>query len=271
MRVVLDVTEGLRGHNVTCDNFFTSYEFGQQLLKRKITMVGTVRKNKPELPPALLVSKEREVFSSKFAITPNTTLVSYLPKKNKNVILLSTLHTDGDISDHEDRKPIIILDYNRNKGGVDNLDKVIGTYSCRRMTACWPLVIFLNIIDVSSCNAFVIWREINPTWMSHQQNKRRLFLEQLGKALVTPLIERRKHVPHTEPSATVVKAFQSAGTPDQPEDPSTTAASPARARGRHVSSALKRRTVKNILWAASARNISARAVHLYTALHVLIS
>ncbi|XP_028260881.1 piggyBac transposable element-derived protein 4-like [Parambassis ranga] len=59
MRVVLDVTEGLRGHNVTCDNFFTSYELGQQLLKRKITMVGTVRKNKPELPPALLATKER--------------------------------------------------------------------------------------------------------------------------------------------------------------------------------------------------------------------
>jgi hypothetical protein len=49
-RVVLDVTDGLRGHNVTCENVFTSYELRQQLLKRKITMVGTVRKNKPELP-----------------------------------------------------------------------------------------------------------------------------------------------------------------------------------------------------------------------------
>ncbi|XP_045571978.1 piggyBac transposable element-derived protein 4-like, partial [Salmo salar] len=48
MRVVLDVTDGLRGHNVTCDNFFTSCELSQQLLKRKITIVGTVRKNKPE-------------------------------------------------------------------------------------------------------------------------------------------------------------------------------------------------------------------------------
>ena len=25
MRVVLDVTDGLRGHNVTCENVFTSY------------------------------------------------------------------------------------------------------------------------------------------------------------------------------------------------------------------------------------------------------
>ncbi|XP_014912949.1 piggyBac transposable element-derived protein 4-like [Poecilia latipinna] len=228
MRVVLDVTEGLRGHNVTCDNFFTSYELGQQLLKRKITMIGTVRKNKPELPPALLTTKERKVFSSKFAFTPTTTLVSYLPKKNKNVVLMSTLHKDGDISNREDRKPNIILDYNHTKGGVDNLDKVIGTYSCRRMTARWPLVIFHNIIDVSSYNAFVIWREINPSWMSAKTNKRRVFLEQLGKALVTPHIERRTHVPRTEASAAVVKAIQRAAAPDQPKDPSTTVTSPAK-------------------------------------------
>ncbi|MCI4383974.1 hypothetical protein PGIGA_G00032940 [Pangasianodon gigas] len=50
MWVVVDVTDRLRGHNVMCDNFITTYELSQQLLKRKITMVGRVRKNKPELP-----------------------------------------------------------------------------------------------------------------------------------------------------------------------------------------------------------------------------
>ncbi|KAL6100943.1 uncharacterized protein ACO6RY_07977 [Pungitius sinensis] len=50
MRVVLDVTEGLAGRNVTCDNYFTSYELARRLLARGITVVGTVRKNKPELP-----------------------------------------------------------------------------------------------------------------------------------------------------------------------------------------------------------------------------
>lgn len=56
MRVVLDLTTGLQGHTVTCDNFFTSYALGQELLKRKMTMVGTVRRNKPELPSALLTT-----------------------------------------------------------------------------------------------------------------------------------------------------------------------------------------------------------------------
>ncbi|CAB4067320.1 unnamed protein product [Lepeophtheirus salmonis] len=87
------------------------------------------------------------------------------------------------------------MDYNRNKGCVDNLDMVFGAYSCKRMTTRWSLVIFHNIIEVSSYNDFVIWREINPTWMSHKSHKRRVFLEQLGKALVAPLIERRKKSP----------------------------------------------------------------------------
>ncbi|XP_045556506.1 piggyBac transposable element-derived protein 4 [Salmo salar] len=210
-RVVLDLTQGLPGgHNVTCDNFFTSYELGQRLLERNLTMVGTVRKNKPELPPALLQSKGRQVSSSRFAFTPTATLVSYLAKRNKNVLLLSTLHTEADVSDRRDRKPALILDYNRNKGGVDNLDKVVGTYSCRRMTARWPLVIFHNILDVSSYNAFVIWREIKPDWMPRKRNKRRVFLEQLGKALVKPLIQRRQRLPRTEAASALVKVVQSA-------------------------------------------------------------
>ncbi|XP_052348595.1 piggyBac transposable element-derived protein 4-like [Oncorhynchus keta] len=210
MRVVLDLTTGLSGCNITCDNFFTSYKLGQRLLERNLTMVGMVRKNKAELPPALLESRGRQVLSSRFAFTPTTTLGSYLAKKNQNVLLLSTLHTKGHISDRRDRKPAVILDYNCNKGGVDNLDKVVGTYSCRRMTARWPLVVFHNILDVSSYNGFVIWREIKPDWMPRKRDKRRMFLEQLGKALVKPLIQRRQHLPSTKAASALVKVLQSA-------------------------------------------------------------
>jgi hypothetical protein len=49
------------------------------------------------------------------------------------------------------------------------------------MTARWPLVIFHNIIDMSSYNVFVIWNKINPTWMPDKLNKRRVFLDAAGK------------------------------------------------------------------------------------------
>ena len=74
---------------------------------------------------------------------------------------MSTMHKDASLSAREDIKPQIILDYNSTKGGVDNLDKVTATYSCQRMTACWSLVIFYNIVDVSAYNAYVLWTEIN--------------------------------------------------------------------------------------------------------------
>ena len=249
MRVVLDMTTGLQGHNITCDNFFTSYALGQELLKRKLTMVGTVRKNKPELPPALVSTRGREALSSKFAFTDTHTLVSYVPKKNRNVILMSTLHKDTAVSTTEERKPLMIQDYNRNKGGVDCLDKVMysfihhafyfifiyvnhsilcktdsilfpisyllflslqltGTYTCKRMTARWPVALFHNILDVSACNAYVVWTAIDPTWNQGKSFKRRLFLAELGKALVAPLIERRQHLPRTPASASLVRSVQ---------------------------------------------------------------
>ncbi|XP_049892813.1 piggyBac transposable element-derived protein 4-like [Epinephelus moara] len=52
-RVVMELTVGLTG-TVTADNFFTSRDLGQQLLKRGMALVGTIRKTKPELPPQLL-------------------------------------------------------------------------------------------------------------------------------------------------------------------------------------------------------------------------
>lgn len=128
-RVVLELVEGLEGHTVTCDNFFTSYGLGEELLRRRIAMVGTIRRNKPELPPKLLEVRQRAILSSIFAFSSTHTAVSYIPKRGKNVILLSTKHHEPAISDEVHRKPIIIMDYNKNKGGVDNLDKV-GFYYC---------------------------------------------------------------------------------------------------------------------------------------------
>ena len=85
-------------------------------------------------------------FTIQAPFTDRATVVSYCPKKGKIVLLMSTMHKDAALSTREDRKPQMVLDY-KTKGGVDNLDEVIATYSCRRMTARWPLV----IIKYSKC------------------------------------------------------------------------------------------------------------------------
>lgn len=66
--MVLDLVSKFHGRNVTTDNFFTSRNLALKLLQHKITLVGTVRKNKRFLPVHATAKELRElpVFSSKF-------------------------------------------------------------------------------------------------------------------------------------------------------------------------------------------------------------
>ncbi|XP_044023761.1 piggyBac transposable element-derived protein 3-like [Siniperca chuatsi] len=222
-RVVLDMTEGLKGRTVTCDNFFTTYALAEELLKRKIALVGTIRKNKPELPQQLLDIRQRQPRSSLFAFTKTHTVVSYVPRRGKNVTLLSTKHREPAVSAEEHQKPKIITDYNSCKGGVDNLDKCVGAYSCRRKTCRWPLVLFYNMLDVSVYNAFVLWSAVDPFWNQKKTFKRRLFIEELGKMLVSPQMLRRQRLPRTPAAATMVVDLRKAGdNPMESREPDST-------------------------------------------------
>lgn len=210
LRVVLDLcSKELKGRNVTVDNFFTSYDLGQMLLKRNLTMIGTIRKNKTSIPPELLHVKGKAVFSSTFAFTPDTTMVSYIPKKNKCVVLQSTLHKSAAVESNVEKKPIIIVDYNKTKGGVDTLDQKVACYTCKRKTNRWPIVVFANMLDISVNNAFVLFSIANPNWNIKQHHRRRTFIELLGKALIQSHSYRRKHIPRFDKCQTDIAILES--------------------------------------------------------------
>ncbi|KRY40028.1 PiggyBac transposable element-derived protein 4 [Trichinella spiralis] len=69
------------GRNITMDNWFMSYSLVEDVLKEKLTAVGTMRKNKRQIPAAFIDTKHREQNSSLFGYQKNVTLVSYVPKK----------------------------------------------------------------------------------------------------------------------------------------------------------------------------------------------
>ncbi|KAE8293238.1 hypothetical protein D5F01_LYC08343 [Larimichthys crocea] len=82
----------------TCDNFFSSYGLAEELLWRKIALVATLQKNRTELHPELLRIRGREAHSSVFGFTATHTVLSYCPKREKNVLLMSTKHQVPEIS-----------------------------------------------------------------------------------------------------------------------------------------------------------------------------
>lgn len=192
-RVVLDLVEGLEGgYGITTDNFFTSIPLANELLEKKLSLCGTMRKNKQDIPPVLLPHPSRAEKSSVFAFQDKYTLVSYVPAKNRAVILLSTEHHDDKITGVDrDYKPEIILHYNDTKGSVDTMDKMVNEYSVKRSTKRWPFVLFQNTIDIACLNSFVLWKTKYPQLSKNATHKRREFLLDMGQQLIKPYVERR--------------------------------------------------------------------------------
>ena len=110
------------------------------LLQDKITLVGTLKKNKREIPAEFLPNKQKPISSSMFGFQKHATLVFFTPKKNKSVVLLSTMHRDAKV-DAETKQPEIIQFYNSTKGGMDTVDRLYGDSSikcakCLGIAAC---------------------------------------------------------------------------------------------------------------------------------------
>ena len=155
--VVLQLMKSMyvSNRNVTIDNFFTSIPLAKELQTKKPTLIGTLRKNKPEILMEFLSSTSREVGSSMFAFKDNLTLVSYVPQRNKAVLLLSSKHHGNEV-DSKNGKPIIILEYNKTKGAVDTVSQMCHQYSARRSTKQWPLRVFYGMIDITTINALIV-------------------------------------------------------------------------------------------------------------------
>ena len=175
---------------LTADNFFSSVDLARKLYDKNISFVGTLRKNKKEIPVEFLSNKSRSVESSLFGFSDFLSLVSYVPKKNKAVLLLSTHHHDSMVNQTNENKPEMILFYNKNKGGVDTVDHLVENFSCRRKTNRWTFNVMLYLLDIAAHNAFCLFKILNPDQTSRGKD-RRLALEKLATSLIKPLIESR--------------------------------------------------------------------------------
>lgn len=198
-KVVLELSSPINrtGRNITCDNFFTSKALALKLWENGLTLVGTIRANRRELPSAALPNKTREVHSTEFFFSEFVTLVSYVPKERKAINLLSTQHHDKQVElDEQKKKPHVISYYNSTMGGCDTFDQLVVNYSCRRATRRWTMRLFHYIIDSMMINTLVIVRELlGPEEMVRQyhnpRSERRKFMEKLAFSLMEPHIKTR--------------------------------------------------------------------------------
>lgn len=178
--------------NITMDNWFTSIPLVTHLQQNhKLTSTGTLRKNKKEIPPNFITTRRKEVYSTQFAFQKDMTLISYMPKRSKVVLVLSSLHHDQNIdpASGEKRKPEIITFYNSTKAGVDVVDELCATYDVSRNSKRWPMTVFYAVMNVAAINGVIIFRENN-----NSKTNRRDFLRKLGLSMLEGHLRVRKNM-----------------------------------------------------------------------------
>ena len=182
-----------KGYNVTTNNFFTNVKLAETLKLEKTTIVGTVRKQRKEIPSVESTMKKASIFSSEILLSDSgCSLTIYKAKKNKIVYILSSMHKDVSIDkNHSKKRPETVEYYNKTKAGVDVLDQMSRYHTCKSATRRWPAACFFNIIDCACINAFIVYKEVTKSSIS-----RRKFLLELVKELC-----RYNKIAESEPSS----------------------------------------------------------------------
>lgn len=209
-RVVKELALPYRGNgrNICMDNFFTTLPIAKHLLSWNLTIVGTIKKNKPYIPSIMAANKSRAQYSTVFGFHEKVTMCSYVPKKNKAVILISTMHSDMAVGDDAKKKPDIINYYNKYKTGVDTMDQMLRRYTSQRRCSRWPMAMFFNILDIASLAAYIIYYE-NNKMIKKKTAERRLFMRKLSEELAKPMIEERMTNPQVMRNYTTKNAIES--------------------------------------------------------------
>ncbi|XP_032670042.1 piggyBac transposable element-derived protein 4-like isoform X1 [Odontomachus brunneus] len=170
--------------NITCDNWFTSTSLVQIMQEKfSLSIVGEIEPNKLNIPQEM--KDFTEVNSIRFRYADNMTLLSYCPKINKTVLILSSLHEQNDINLGAN----MIQFYNSIKSSTNIFDQLCYEYSTVRPSNRWPTRFFFDILDYTSINSFILYT-LNK---NNDKIARYKFLETLAKSLIMPY--KNRHLP----------------------------------------------------------------------------
>ncbi|GFO12216.1 PiggyBac transposable element-derived protein 4 [Plakobranchus ocellatus] len=104
------------------------------------------------------------------------------------------MHDTARIEEGPKKKPEIILYHNTTKGGVDSMDKMAKTFTCKRKSKRWPMAIFSNMIDLTTVAGRVIWQvKYSDHALSHA-DARMAFIQTMARSLMVTHLQKRQHI-----------------------------------------------------------------------------
>lgn len=166
--VVMNMCEDYfnRGHTLHTDNWYTSVDLARKLLDKQTHLVGTLRKNRRGLPKKVTSTKLKK--GQYYAEESRDGITVLKWKDKRDVLVLSTKHSVRFLEITKRgkvvKKPHIILDYNKAKGGVDLADQLASYSTPLRKSIRWYKKIALDmLLNISLINAYVLYQSVCKT------------------------------------------------------------------------------------------------------------
>jgi len=143
------------------DNFYNSPAVAQRLKTLKTDYVGTLRLSRKDVPQTV---KEKKPKKGEL-VAQHSGPVSVLKwKDKKEVTMISTYHGEETRMKltkcrQEKPKPVSVLDYNENMGGVDLKNQLLQPYLLeRKKMSKWYIKLFRRLLNITVLNCMVICR-----------------------------------------------------------------------------------------------------------------
>ena len=141
------------------DNFYNSPALAQSLKSLKTDCVGTLCLSTKDVPQRV---KEKKLKKGELVAQHSGQLSVLKWKDKKEVTVISTYHGEETRMKltkcrQEKQKPVSVLDYNENIGGVDLKDHLLQPYLLERkkMTKC-NIKLFRRLLSITVLNCMVI-------------------------------------------------------------------------------------------------------------------
>ncbi|XP_060801122.1 piggyBac transposable element-derived protein 4-like [Amyelois transitella] len=163
--VVMSLCEDLlnKGHTLFTDNWYTSVDLARKLIDKETHLVGTIRKNRRQLPKDVVTAKLRK---GEFAAAESFDGITMMKWKDKrDVYVLSTKHSiqfqDVNKRGKIVSKPKIVVDYNQAKGAVDLADQLAAYSTPLRKSLKWHKKLAINLLlNTRLVNTHILYQKV---------------------------------------------------------------------------------------------------------------